>query len=174
VKRILFSFLLGVVAPLVALVALGLAGMLPVRATSEPSGLEASVADRMLMARVTRDAKGLTNPFQDDEATLLAGMEVYRKGCAGCHGGARGPSAWGAKNFYPRAPQLAQEGSDLPAPETYLIVKRGIRYTGMAAWDGLISDQEMWQVATFLTRIKNLPPAVAATWNGQPAPASRS
>ncbi|HZE19504.1 MAG TPA: cytochrome c [Candidatus Angelobacter sp.] len=167
-KRILISFLLGVVTPLVALVVLGFMGLLPVRATSKPSGIEAAIADRALMARLAHDAKGMKNPLEPNEATLLAGMKVYRDDCAGCHGGARGESAWGAKNFYPPVPQLVQEGVDLPAPELYLLVKHGVRYTGMAAWEGQISDQEIWQVATFLTRIKSLPPAVQAVWTAPP------
>src|SRR5258706_8278083 len=110
---------------------------------AKASVIEAENADGALMARLAHDAKGMKNPLEPNEATLLAGMKVYRDDCAGCHGGARGESAWGAKNFYPPVPQLVQEGVDLPAPELYLLVKHGVRYTGMAGWGGQISEQEI-------------------------------
>src|SRR5208282_15139 len=37
----------------------------------------------------------------------------------------------------------------------------GVRYTGMAAWEGLLSDDETWKVVTFLSRLNHLPPRVA-------------
>jgi hypothetical protein len=40
-------------------------------------------------------------------------------------------------------------------------VKHGVRYTGMGAWNGLLSDDEIWKVDTFLNRMENLPPRVA-------------
>jgi hypothetical protein len=46
----------------------------------------------------------------------------------------------------------------------FFVVKNGIRYSGMGAWDGMISDTEIWQVVTFLSNIKSLPEPVAAAW----------
>jgi len=42
--------------------------------------------------------------------------------------------------------------------------KDGIRYSGMGAWDGMMSDEEIWKVATFLEHIGSLPPEVVANW----------
>jgi mono/diheme cytochrome c family protein len=44
-------------------------------------------------------------------------------------------------------------------------VKHGVRYTGMAAWDGLLSDDEIWKVVTFLSNSEQLPPRVAAEFH---------
>jgi mono/diheme cytochrome c family protein len=46
----------------------------------------------------------------------------------------------------------------------FFVVKNGIRYTGMGAWDGMLSDVEIWQVVTFLNNLKSLPEPVAAEW----------
>ena len=43
-------------------------------------------------------------------------------------------------------------------------MKRGIRYTGMAAWSELMSDGEIWDVSAFLSRLDSLPEPVAAEW----------
>ena len=46
----------------------------------------------------------------------------------------------------------------------FAVIKQGIRYSGMGAWDGMMSDTEIWQVVTFLSNIKSLPEPVAAAW----------
>jgi hypothetical protein len=43
-----------------------------------------------------------------------------------------------------------------------------VRYSGMAAWDGEIPDEKVWQVVTFLSRLRNLPPDVEADWHQPP------
>jgi hypothetical protein len=71
----------------------------------------------------------------------------------------------GTRNFYPRVPQLAEHPARLDAGEMFVVVKRGIRYSGMGAWEGMLSDEDIWRIVTFLGIAHDLPPAVAATWN---------
>jgi hypothetical protein len=35
----------------------------------------------------------------------------------------------------------------------------------MGAWEGMLSDEDIWRIVTFLGIAHDLPPAVAATWN---------
>jgi hypothetical protein len=37
----------------------------------------------------------------------------------------------------------------------------------MGAWDGMLSDVEIWQVAIFLSNLKSLPEPVAAEWTAK-------
>jgi mono/diheme cytochrome c family protein len=97
-----------------------------------------------------------------------SGAKVYRDGCAGCHGDSQKPSHWGSTAFYPRAPQFASEPPDKPEWQIFWIVKNGVRYSGMGAWDGEIPDEKIWQVVTFLSRLRNLPPEVQADSSQQP------
>jgi mono/diheme cytochrome c family protein len=166
--RYLVIFVLGAVLPIVAIIALALSGLLPIHATAAPSWIESKIAGSAMDARLEREARGLQNPLKPTDEVLLAGLKSYRNGCAGCHGLPGKPSAWGTKDFYPPVPQFADNPPDMPAPQMFLVVKHGVRYTGMAAWDGQITEQEMWQVVTFLSRIKNLPPSVAAAWTAAP------
>jgi mono/diheme cytochrome c family protein len=46
----------------------------------------------------------------------------------------------------------------------FVAIKDGIRYSGMGAWNGMLSDEEIWKVATFLEHIGSLPPEVEANW----------
>jgi mono/diheme cytochrome c family protein len=94
-------------------------------------------------------------------------MKIFRANCAGCHGEFGHPSQWGTTGFYPRVPQFADVPPTLSAPEMFFVVKNGIRYTGMGAWDGMLSDGEIWQVVTFLNNLKSLPEPVATEWTAK-------
>ena len=52
----------------------------------------------------------------------------------------------------------------------FWIVKHGVRYTGMGAWEGEMSDENIWMVVTFLNHLPNLPPEVQAEWRAQGQP----
>ena len=49
----------------------------------------------------------------------------------------------------------------------FWIVKRGVRYTGMCAWEDEISEDKLWKVVTFLNHLKDLPPGVQMEWTQQ-------
>ncbi len=172
-RRFIFGVFAGILLTVLG-VALALQfGQWRVDATAEPSDLERRVLHGVLDRALARQAPQATPPFTIGNERLLAGMKTYRQGCAGCHGGAAGRSTWGTTAFYPRAPQFGFDPVEHSDNEVFWIVKNGIRYTGMAAWSSLLTDEEIWEVSTFLTRIRSLPPPVAAEWNkrgrgGQP------
>jgi thiosulfate dehydrogenase len=161
-------FILGVftgflVGPLLAALIM-LRGLWPITAIAEPPTMETTIARRALNASVSHAAPKLTNPLPPSGETLRAGMKFFRENCAGCHGEPGKPSAWGKTSFYPRVPQFAEEPPNKPDWQLFWIMKNGIRYSGMGAWGGLASDEKIWQVATFLSQIKNLPSDVTAEW----------
>jgi mono/diheme cytochrome c family protein len=164
-------FLAGVVAGL-AVLPLGAAiaarlGRLPVAATADPPGWEARFARSAVRATLSREAARLAAPAGGTEQDLIAGMSLYRSNCAGCHGEKGRPSPWGTTSFYPRVPQLADVPTPLTAPEIFVAVKHGIRYSGMGAWEGLMPERDIWKVAVFLSRVASLPPSVEARWSAK-------
>ena len=108
-----------------------------------------------------------TPPIQPDEATLVAGAQIYDDNCSACHG-YRGKPVSFAANMYPHAPALWEKHrtgnvvgvSDDPPGETYWKVANGIRLSGMPAFSKTLSDTQMWQVTLLLANAdKPLPPA---------------
>jgi len=152
--------------PFVALIVL-LLGWFPVPATSDPPRWEAFLARRALAASVARQARRLQNPVPPNSSNLRLGLKIYRDNCSGCHGDAGKPSHWGTTAFYPRVPQFDSVLPLKPDWQMFWIVKRGVRYTGMGAWEGEMSEENIWKVVSFLSRLKNLPPDVEAEWRGQ-------
>lgn len=168
-KRFTIAFFLGALTPFVVAAVIAERGLWPLNATAVPTGFEAALLTRVVHTEIARRAAGagLSNPLPVTDDTLLAGMKVYRNGCAGCHGEAGRPSHWGTHNFYPRVPQFADTPPQLTVPEMFLVVKHGIRFSGMAGWDRLVPDDDIWRVVTFLSGLRSLPPAVSAEWTAK-------
>lgn len=154
----------------VAVLVAGFLGYIPLDSVSHPPGWEEKIAHEFLEASLEKRAEGLVNPLKGTDEELLAGLRNYRDNCAGCHGDYNQPSPWGSKNFYPRVPQFGVHQHDVheehehEAAQMFVAVKYGIRYSGMGAWQGMLTDGEIWQTVTFLSRLESLPPAVEAEW----------
>ena len=163
-KRIILSWLSLI---LILLLAIGLTARLgwwPVNATAVPPRWESKLAQATLQASLSHQAAGLTNPLSPSNEVLIAGLTSFKLNCAGCHGFPGQPSQWGTRNFYPRVPQFADNPPHLSAPQMFVAIKHGIRYSGMGGWDGMMADEEIWKVATFLERIGSLPSEVQTNW----------
>jgi thiosulfate dehydrogenase len=69
-----------------------------------------------------------------------------------------------AKGMFPKVPQLFHGTgvTDDPVGETFWKVQNGIRLTGMPAFKGSLSDEEMWQVSQLLAQADKLPDSAKA------------
>lgn len=145
-------------APSIVLV-LGFAGWLPFDAISPPPSWETAVGQRALIASVDNRALSVADPLTSDDTEVRSGGgKLYANDCAGCHGSAKAPSKWGAEDFYPRVPQFWLEPISLRPEQAYVIIRDGIRYSGMGSWRHLLSDKQMWEVANFVSRIPDRSP----------------
>ena len=177
--RIVLGIILGLALAPVALLAWFQWGHPPVAVADPPLPLERWITHVALNSRIDREMVK-TPPIQADEDNLVAGAQIYRDQCAGCHGFHGKPSWFGARMF-PGAPQLWEKHqnsavvgvSDDPPGETFWKVANGIRLTGMPAFRGPLSESQIWQVSLLLANAdKPLPPAVLAIVRGEQAPAA--
>lgn len=167
-----YGLVVGILLIPLAAIMVSLFGWVSVSATSNPPRWEAFIARKAFATSIDRQAAKLQNPTSPTSVNLMAGLKFYRDGCAGCHGDAGKPSQWGTTGFYPRVPQFDSEPPLKPDWQMFWIVKHGVRYSGMGAWENLTSDGDIWKVVTFLSHLKTLPPDVEAAWRGR-LPASR-
>jgi len=158
------NFVRGVVVTLIVLVLGGWLylklGYADLRASAGPSWFESEFAGTAVAASAARHAPEQKNPIQPTEANLLDGARLYRDKCADCHGRPDNPVSDYGKAFYPPAPQFMNAHPSLPEKQNFYIIKYGVRWTAMPAWGNIMADSEIWQVAGFLNRLDNLPPAV--------------
>jgi mono/diheme cytochrome c family protein len=169
------GFIFGIIT-LVLILALGLVfvemGFVNMRADNPPSNLETTLAGHAMDASVARAAPKLVNPIAADETNLLAGARLYRDHCMLCHGDPVNPKSPLADAFNPRAPQFMNnmaEMPDMPENQNFFILQHGIRWTAMPGWKNILSDQQLWQLVTFLSHMHDLSPAAKQLF-AEPAP----
>jgi thiosulfate dehydrogenase len=165
------SFTFGVFATIVVALLCGYialrVGLVPANADANPGPLETWAAGTSLDATLRRDAPKGANPVALTDDNLIAGIDLYGRHCALCHGTANGDASASpvAKGLYPRPPQLATDGvEDDPEGLSYWKIKHGIRWTGMPSWKGTLTDQQIWTLALFLKHMDKLPPAPEQAW----------
>jgi mono/diheme cytochrome c family protein len=154
--KTLIAFTAGLIAAPILLTLAGMLGWLGSTANAAPPRWENALGARLLDTALEKRSAGLKNPVAaNDSAALASGRKLYGQNCAGCHGDAKGPSTWGSKGFYPRVPQFWQDKEAEVSPvEAFAAIRDGVRYSGMGAWKGMMTDQQMWQVANFVSRIQ--------------------
>ena len=162
------GFLGGVVVTL--LVVLGGAclvlyfGLFPIGADNPPGALERRLAKTATDAYLAKNAPKQENPFQPTPANLVEGARTYEQHCAVCHGGVTKRISLLQNKFSPAVPQLVNRVPHDPDAEFWWITKHGYRLTGMPAWDGILSDDEIWKVISFVKHSDKLPPDAQAAW----------
>jgi len=144
-------------------------GLIPVGADNRPGYLERRFTHMATDAYVTRNAPKQENPFPPTSANLLEGARRYEEHCALCHGGAATRVSPLRYRFSPPAPQLVNRVPRDPDAHLWWITKHGFRLTGMPAWDGLLSDDEIWKVVLFMKSSDKLPAEVEAAWRAAAA-----
>ena len=159
-----------VVAGAAAFYLIAAAGYLPANADAKPPFLEKWIARKALKATIARTAPKAPNPVPLTDENLKAGIALYAVDCAVCHGGPDAQPSDIARGLYQGAPQLAKYGvEDDDESETYWKIYHGIRMTGMPAYHGSLSDEEIWKVTLFLKNMDSLPPGPDKAWKAVPS-----
>ena len=157
------NFIVGILFTLVVLIAGGAyyayRGYVDLRADVQPSAVEQKVAMSAMDASTDRHAPDQKNPVPSTEENLVAGAKLYYNHCAGCHGAPSSPETQFGKSFNPPVPQFFKDAPDMPDNENFYVIQHGVRWTGMPAWNKTLSDEQIWQLVTFMSTIGKLPPA---------------
>jgi len=166
-KGFLLGILTAIVLEILCAYVVVRAGVIPANADAKPFWLESWAAGTSLNATLFREAPEGPNPVPLTDENLIAGINLYGKHCAICHGAAKGDASATpiAKGLYPSPPQLATDGvEDDPESYSFWKIKRGIRWSAMPSWKAALTDQQIWTLALFLKHMDKLPPAGEAEW----------
>jgi mono/diheme cytochrome c family protein len=162
------AFFAGVVATLLA-IACGVfgvsrLGLFPIGADNPPGSLETTLAGTAMARYVERHKPAVKNPVEPTPANLITGAREYEEHCAFCHGGAKSTSSPMRDKFNPPTPQMIESIPDADDAFLFWITKHGVRMTGMPAWDGILSDDEIWKIVAFIKHSDQLPAEVYGEW----------
>ncbi len=98
------------------------------------------------------DYAGLTNPLSTD--TAIAGADVFKNNCVVCHG-SQGHGDGPASPSLDPAPKNLPELSAI-VDDDYLFwrISTGKDGTAMVAWKGILTEEQIWQVVSFIRTLK--------------------
>src|ERR1700681_2599897 len=162
-RGLIVGILLSVVLVIVGVYLYFSTGSAPVAVTAPLMPFERTFAHMALNAYL----KKLPHPepqVPENEASYMAGAEVYKQNCAVCHGLPDQPKTNIAEGMSPAPPQLfkGKGVTDDEAWESYWKVESGLRMTGMPGLKEKLTEPQIWQVAVLVKNADKISPAVKA------------
>jgi mono/diheme cytochrome c family protein len=145
---LLFGMLVGV--------AILLSGAFSTAATEQHSAFTHWLLDTGLRYSVKANADDIAPPALNDAAMIDRGRSCFRTHCVHCHGApalAREPHGLG---MMPIPNDLTEAARDWPAAWLYYVTAKGVRMTGMPAWEFRLSDADLWATVAFLKQMPGL------------------
>ena len=95
---------------------------------------------------------GRTNPLGADAA--FAGAEVFDGYCASCHGESGHGDGPAGASLQPAPKNLAELQTQVGDDYLFWRISTGKQGTAMVAWQGILTDEQIWQVAAFIRTLK--------------------
>jgi mono/diheme cytochrome c family protein len=137
-------------------VLLSLLPLLAACGVHQPGRLESALA-REVKQKITVRGKGDINPLTATKENVQAGRKVFSNYCMVCHGlDGQNTGVPFADRISPPVPLLTS-----PVVQGYSdgqlkwVIDHGIFPSGMPASKGILNDDEIWQIVTYL---RHLPP----------------
>jgi len=153
-----------VAATVAALVAIFLAGALAfvysgsfdVTATNPHWNMTYRLMVAVREQSIKSQARDVKVPELDDPAKVHAGFQNFHAMCVACHNAPGAAPTEISKGLYPQAPNLAQSVTSRTNGELYMIIKNGLKMSGMPAWEPSHSGDEIWAMVAFLRALPNI------------------
>jgi mono/diheme cytochrome c family protein len=130
-----------------------------ISALAKPNRVEnylATQAKHRLIARAAQQS--LPSESADTKDNQADGHVLYGSLCAGCHGyDGRTPTPLG-NSFYPISPSLAaREVQQYSNAELFVVIRGGIRLSGMPGFGNAHSSDEIWSLVHYVRSLPSAP-----------------
>ncbi|RDL47892.1 Cytochrome c4 [Ensifer sp. M14] len=110
-----------------------------------------------MRSSVRTAALGIEKPLGFENASSIQIAAVhFEEGCAECHGSPVGRRSAEVLAMLPAPPDLRASIGGWKDEELFVIVRDGLRYTGMPAWPGGGRDEEVWAMVAFLRELPGM------------------
>jgi len=143
--------------PIVAFAAVQVVRHVGLSADRSPSRVETVIAQNLVRLSIPAEQAAAANPLANDGDAWKQGRTLFDSHCAVCHGtDARSATTIGT-HTYPPAPDLTspaiQRFSD---GALYSIVRHGVSWTAMPAFQRTVSERDTWAMVSFLRKAGSL------------------
>ena len=112
----------------------------------------AEVNQNATLAPVPAEYAGLTNPLGAEAAH--EGAEVFRTNCETCHGPQGHGDGPAGQSLDPRPRNLAAIQAKAGDDFLFWRIHDGVPGTSMVAWRGILTDEQIWQVVSFIRTLE--------------------
>lgn len=107
---------------------------------------------------IRHHARRVAEPPLDDDALVARGALCYRDKCLACHGGPGVAQSEIGRSMQPLPGPLVDAAAHFRARELYWVTKKGIKMSGMPAWEHHLSEADLWATVALLRRLPRLAP----------------
>jgi mono/diheme cytochrome c family protein len=116
------------------------------------SANSSSPDENATLAAVPADYAGKTNPLSADSAS--EGAQVFKSNCETCHGPQGHGDGPAGQSLDPKPRNLAV--LQRSAGDDYLFwrISTGRPGTSMVAWQGILTEEQIWQVISFIRTLQ--------------------
>ena len=118
------------------------------RSNESPS----ATTENATLAPVPTEYAGLTNPLGSEAASQ--GAQVFHTNCEPCHGPQGRGDGPAGQALDPKPRNLANLQATAEDDFLFWRVREGKPGTSMVAWKGILTDEQIWQVISFIRTLK--------------------
>lgn len=104
------------------------------------------------LATVPADFAGQTSPYGAEAAPQ--GAEIYASYCASCHGETGLGDGVAGASLVPPPKDLVEMQSLVEDDYLFWRISEGSPGTAMVAWKGILTDEQIWQVVSFIRTLE--------------------
>jgi len=107
---------------------------------------------------VSAHSNGIAAPPLDDLSRINAGFPHYHETCRLCHKAPGFHRTEFAEGLYPRPPHLASHEirNETTDAELFWVVQNGLKMTGMPAFGGTYTPDQIWSTIAFVRKLPQL------------------
>jgi len=168
-RKHLQHMLVGAAIAIVVIVPLGAlafikSGIYDVGAAHPHTKLTEWMTHETMIHSVRRHAAKVDPPASFTPSQVAAGFCEYESHCVACHGASAIPRERWVSGQEPSPPYLLDASQRFDRAELFWIVDHGIKMTGMPAWRGTMSEQEIWNTVAFLEAMPKMDSQDYARW----------
>jgi len=116
------------------------------------NGNPSNANENATLGPVPAEYAGLTNPLGADAAD--SGAEVFRTNCEVCHGPQGHGDGPAGRALDPQPRNLAELQTKAGDDFLFWRIHEGKPGTSMVAWKGILTDEQIWQVVSFIRTLK--------------------
>jgi mono/diheme cytochrome c family protein len=124
----------------------------PFSARRKPGLIEAFLANRVRSLSIPASVKKRRNPLGSSDVDLTLTKKAFGDQCSVCHAPDGSGETTINRSLSPPAPDFRTPGTqNLSDGEIFYIIKNGVRFTGVPAWD--ITDDENWRLVFYIKQM---------------------